>query len=100
MQSGRDAEWTLVEMRSGRSTPHLYQTALCSSSDYEQISGLEIAESSAVFGPEIGLRCIFESNWPTRSLPRFKIAILSTGLRRELEALTQERGVLYLPSLK
>ena len=28
-----------------------------------------------MFGPEAGLRCSLDSNWPTRSLPNFKIAI-------------------------
>ena len=56
------------------------RTALCWTSDYEQISGLEIAKSCALFRPKTALCCIFESNRAPRSLPKIRIANNSTGL--------------------
>ena len=56
------------------------RTALCWTSDYEQICGLEIAESCALLRPKTALCCSFESNRAPRSLPKIRIAYSSTGL--------------------
>ena len=89
VQSGGDAAFRYAPLRI---STRLHSVRVPPS----QISGLEFAQSSAVFGPKTALYCSFESNRAPKSLLKDRIANSSTGLWRELEAVRKRE----LPSMQ